>query len=203
MRTVDPARFRARRRHIVDAAAALFAAKGFERTTTAEICRAAGMSSGNLFHYFRNKRAIFHAVFEEDGEEKARRLEEARSRDDPWEGLLEIVDLLAVPATEPLAPPLVMEAMVQAYRDSELEELLSRDSAAEHAAIASVLRKASAAGRTDPGLDPDHAASWVMALIASLYTSAATDPSFTPSEQLPMLRLILRRFLLDGREHRK
>ncbi|MBH5338787.1 helix-turn-helix transcriptional regulator [Streptomyces pactum] len=198
MRTVDPARHRARRRHIVNAAAELFAAKGFERTTTAEICKAAGMSAGNLFHYFPNKRAIFHAVFEDDepeGATKAERLAAARAAADPWAALLDTVDLLAAPAAEPLVPALVMEAMVQAYRDPELEALLSRDNDEERATVTTLLRNAAATGRIDPGLDPDAAAAWVMALIAALYTSAATDPSFRPAEQLPTLRLILHRFL--------
>ncbi|GAA2246575.1 hypothetical protein GCM10010145_12070 [Streptomyces ruber] len=209
MRTVDPARHRARRRHIVDAAAGLFATKGFERTTTAEICKAAGMSAGNLFHYFPNKRAIFHAVFEEEpvgeqgdghggGPTKTERLAAARAADDPWAALLETVDLLAAPALEPLVPALVMEAMIQAYRDPELEALLSRDNDEERATVGTLLRNAAAAGQIDPGLDPDEAAAWVMALIAALYTSAATDPSFDPAAELPTLRLILQRFLRPG-----
>lgn len=184
----------------MNAASELFATKGFERTTTAEICKAAGMSSGNLFHYFPNKRAIFIAIFEDDGDGKAERLAEAQAGDDPWGALLEVVDLLAAPAMDPLTPPLVMEAMVQTYRDPELEALLSRDNADEQAAITALLAKAAAAGQIDPDLDPGDAAPWVMALIASLYTSAATDPSFKPAEQLPTLRLILHRFL--GAEQR-
>ncbi|MFE9976057.1 TetR/AcrR family transcriptional regulator [Streptomyces hirsutus] len=198
MRTVDPARHQARRRHIINAAAELFAAKGFERTTTAEICKAAGMSAGNLFHYFPNKRAIFHAVFEDDehdGATKAERLAAARTADDPWTALLDTVDLLAAPAAEPLIPALVMEAMVQAYRDPDLEALLSRDNDEERSTITALLHNAAAAGQIDPALDPDDTAAWVMALIAALYTSAATDPTFSPADQLPTLRLILHRFL--------
>ncbi|MFF4739702.1 TetR/AcrR family transcriptional regulator [Streptomyces sp. NPDC001262] len=198
MRTVDPAKHQARKRHIVDAATVLFATKGFERTTTAEICKAAGMSAGNLFHYFPNKRAVFLAVFEGDRDDKAERLVQAQSAEDPWQALLEVVDLLAAPAAEPLAPPLVMEAMVQAYRDPELEAVLSRSNAEEHATVAALIRKAAAAGQVDPGLDPDGAASWVLAMVASLYTGAAGDPAFKPAEQLPTLRLILRRFLRAG-----
>ncbi|MEV5125126.1 TetR/AcrR family transcriptional regulator [Streptomyces decoyicus] len=200
MRTVDPAKHRARRRHIVNAATELFAAQGFERTTTAEICKAAGMSAGNLFHYFRSKRAIFHAVFADDEPEdgvatKSERLAAARAADDPWTALLDTVDLLAGPAAEPLVPALVMEAMIQAHRDPELEALLSRDNDEERSTVTTLLRKASASGRIDPTLDPDDTAAWVMALIAALYTSAATDPSFSPAGQLPTLRLILHRFL--------
>ncbi|MFJ9413356.1 TetR/AcrR family transcriptional regulator [Streptomyces sp. NPDC101227] len=198
MRTVDPAKRRARRRHIINAATELFATKGFERTTTAEICKAAGMSAGNLFHYFPNKRAIFHAVFEDDehdGAGKSERLAAARAADDPWTALLDTVDLLAAPATQPLVPALVMEAMIQAHRDHELEALLSRDNDEERSTVTALLRSAAASGRIDPALDPDDTAAWVMALIAALYTSAATDPSFSPAGQLPMLRLILHRFL--------
>ncbi|MFB7113239.1 TetR/AcrR family transcriptional regulator [Streptomyces sp. NPDC056190] len=198
MRTVDPARHQARRRHIINAAAELFAAKGFDRTTTAEICKAAGMSAGNLFHYFPNKRAIFHAVLEDDehdGATKAERLAAARTADDPWTALLDTVDLLAAPAMEPLVPALVMEAMIQAYRDPELEALLSSDNDEERSTITTLLQNAAAAGQIDPDLDPDDTAAWVMALIATLYTSTATDPSFSPADQLPTLRLILHRFL--------
>ncbi|WP_043263072.1 TetR/AcrR family transcriptional regulator [Streptomyces sp. CT34] len=202
MRTVDPAKHRARRRHIVNAAAELFAAKGFERTTTAEICKAAGMSAGNLFHYFPNKRAIFHAVFEDDEHDgattKAERLAAARAADDPWTALLDTVDLLAAPALEPLTPALVVEAMIRACRDPELAALLSRDDEEERSTLATLLRKTAAAGLTDPALAPDDTAAWVLALISALYTSAATDPAFDPSAQLPMLRLMLHRFLRPG-----
>ncbi|UJB40797.1 TetR/AcrR family transcriptional regulator [Streptomyces sp. A1-5] len=199
MRKIDPAKHRARRRHIVHTAAQLFAAKGFERTTTAEICKAAGMSSGNLFHYFPNKRAIFHAIFEDDagetGESKAERLARAQAGDDPWEALLEVVDLLTADAMDPVAPPLVMEAVVQVHRDPELDALLGRDNALEHTALTTLLTRAAAAGQIDPALAPHDAATWVQALIASLYSSAAADPAFKPAEQLSVLHLILQRFL--------
>ncbi|RMI43724.1 TetR/AcrR family transcriptional regulator [Streptomyces triticirhizae] len=195
MRTVDPAKHQARRRHILNAATGLFAAKGYERTTTAEICKAAGISAGNLFHYFPNKRAIFVAVLDEEGHDKAERLAQAREADDPLLALMDLVDYLAAPAVEPVVPALVMEAMVQAHRDPELETLLSRGNADEHAAIATLLTRAAADGRIDPGLDPDSTATWIMALIASVFTSAATSPGFDPAEQLPTLRLILTRFL--------
>ncbi|GGR07596.1 hypothetical protein [Streptomyces netropsis] len=73
--------------------------------------------------------------------------------------------------------------------------LLSRDNDEERSTVTTLLRKAAAAGQIDPALNPDDTAAWVMALIAALYTSAVTDPSFTAADQLPTLRLILQRFL--------
>jgi AcrR family transcriptional regulator len=45
----------ARRNQILDAAAAVFAEKGFHRATTKEIARAAGVSEGTIYNYFASK----------------------------------------------------------------------------------------------------------------------------------------------------
>jgi AcrR family transcriptional regulator len=44
-----------RRRQILDAAARLFAERGFHLTTTRDIAEAAGVSEGTLYNYFQNK----------------------------------------------------------------------------------------------------------------------------------------------------
>jgi TetR/AcrR family fatty acid metabolism transcriptional regulator len=54
----DPIReqlIEARRNQILDAAAAVFAEKGFHRATTKEIARAAGVSEGTIYNYFDSK----------------------------------------------------------------------------------------------------------------------------------------------------
>lgn len=195
MRTVDPAKHEARRRQILDAAAELFATKGFDGTTTADICKAAGMSSGNLFHYFGSKREIFFAVIIDGETEKAAALAEAQSRDDVWAALLDVVELLTWPATVPLGPPLVMEAMLQAFRDPELAEWLERDQADERAAIEMLLSRGAATGQLNPGIDISDAATWVMAIIGAFYLQAATDADFRPDEQSQHLHLLVTRFL--------
>ena len=55
MRTPNPEKQEARRRQIMEAAIGCFGKKGFHGTSTNEICAAAGMSPGNLFHYFPSK----------------------------------------------------------------------------------------------------------------------------------------------------
>jgi AcrR family transcriptional regulator len=44
-----------RRKQILDAAAKVFAAKGFERATIADVARAAGVAEGSIYNYFKNK----------------------------------------------------------------------------------------------------------------------------------------------------
>jgi len=54
----DPIReqlIEARRNQILDAAAAVFAEKGFHRATTKEIARTAGVSEGTIYNYFDSK----------------------------------------------------------------------------------------------------------------------------------------------------
>ena len=54
----DPIReqlIEARRNQILDAAAAVFAEKGFHRATTKEIARTAGVSEGTIYNYFASK----------------------------------------------------------------------------------------------------------------------------------------------------
>lgn len=54
-RTIDQDRSTRQRTRILSAAYRRFAVSGYERTTTAAICREAGISSGTFFHYFPTK----------------------------------------------------------------------------------------------------------------------------------------------------
>lgn len=56
------ARARARVERILDAAAAVFDAVGFEAATTDAIARRAGTAIGSLYQFFPNKTALFEAV---------------------------------------------------------------------------------------------------------------------------------------------
>ncbi len=53
-----------RRRQIVDAAATLFIAQGFHKTTTRQIARAAGFSIGSLYEYVTSKEDVLYLVCE-------------------------------------------------------------------------------------------------------------------------------------------
>jgi TetR/AcrR family fatty acid metabolism transcriptional regulator len=54
----------ARRNQILDAAAAVFAQKGYHPTTIKDIARAAGIGEGTIYNYFENKPALLLGVFE-------------------------------------------------------------------------------------------------------------------------------------------
>jgi AcrR family transcriptional regulator len=73
-----------RQASLISAAASLFAAKGFEGTTTKEIARATGVSEALLFKYFPTKRALYAAILAEKAQYSGLReaMEEAAMKRD-------------------------------------------------------------------------------------------------------------------------
>jgi len=57
-----------RKNEILDAAAALFAEKGFDHTSTNDILEAVGIAKGTLYHHFKSKEAIMDAIIERQSE---------------------------------------------------------------------------------------------------------------------------------------
>ncbi|MFI9203141.1 TetR family transcriptional regulator [Streptomyces sp. NPDC053048] len=96
MTTEKPVRRRdaeATRRALIDAAAELFAERGYDRTTVRAIAARAGVNQALLFRYFGSKNALFGEVVARDGRRQL--------RETPAEHLLETAlrDLLAPAGT--------------------------------------------------------------------------------------------------------
>lgn len=72
----------ARPEEILDAALALFAEKGFAGTRLEEVARAAGISKGTLYLYFKNKQDIFEAVIHHTITPRLEQVEQLASRHD-------------------------------------------------------------------------------------------------------------------------
>ena len=65
-RAEDAALADVRRRQILDAAADVFARRGFHAASMAEIARSFGMSAGHIYNWFDSKEAIIEALVERD-----------------------------------------------------------------------------------------------------------------------------------------
>ena len=61
----------AKRRQIVEGARAVFLAKGFDAASMNDIARAAGVSKGTLYVYFRHKEELFEAIVEHECDAQA------------------------------------------------------------------------------------------------------------------------------------
>ncbi len=54
-----------RRRELLDAAAVVFAQKGFHASRVGDIAEEAGVAHGLLYHYFRSKKEVLETIFRE------------------------------------------------------------------------------------------------------------------------------------------
>src|SRR4029453_12240340 len=60
----------ARREQILKTALGLFAAQGFDATSTKQIAKEAGIAEGLIFHYFPPKASLLSAILEDRMEER-------------------------------------------------------------------------------------------------------------------------------------
>ena len=176
MRTVDPEKHQARRTHIIGSAVVLFANKGFAETTTADICQAAGISTGSLFHYFPSKQAVFYGIWELDRTEWDEVFAAAEADPDPWAALMAIVDKLAADAAEPIMAGLLVEVIAQAHRDPEFAAGLAENDRGQISDIARLIRRLREAGLADPGLPDKEAARWVLTMTDSFLGRGYPEP---------------------------
>jgi TetR/AcrR family transcriptional regulator, transcriptional repressor of aconitase len=192
-RTVDPERVAQRREAITLAAAGLFGKKGFERTTVADIAKAAGISAGSVFYYFPDKRAVFRAVFERDlplSREMVARYAEAG---DVMAAILDLAAELVADARDPGAFGLVVELLRQVDHDPELGEVVTRTGQVVRDGLAGLIARGIAEGTVDSALVPQEAAAWIQTLVDGVYLNA--DPERDP---LPDLRRTVARYLLPA-----
>src|SRR5205085_4706262 len=65
VRPANVAKAEATRRGLIAAGRRLFGAQGFANTSVDEVVKAAGVTKGAMYHHFRDKDDLFHAVVEQ------------------------------------------------------------------------------------------------------------------------------------------
>ncbi|CAM3842901.1 TetR family transcriptional regulator [Kerstersia gyiorum] len=195
MRKIDPEKQEAKRRHILDAAVACFARKGFHGTSTNEICAAAGMSPGNLFHYYPNKSALIAAIAEEDRNEMNARFARLADEDDAITAIETLAIELLEQSADPVYARISVEIAAETMSNSEIGSLFAENEAQIKADLAALLQRGIAKGQIDPAIQPELAATWLIALADGAVGRALMDPDFKASTHTPVLLRMVRRFL--------
>jgi AcrR family transcriptional regulator len=201
MRTVDPQKHRARRTHIIEAAVVLFAGKGFAETTTADICRAASISTGSLFHYFPSKQAVFYGIWELDRTEWDEVYAAAEADPDPWAALMAIVDKLAADATEPIMAGLLVEVIAQAHRDQEFAAGLAENDRRQISDVARLISRLREAELVDPELPDEESARWVLTLTDSFLGRGYPEPERDIDTAVATTKEMIARVLRHAEAH--
>ncbi|HEI8948593.1 TPA: TetR/AcrR family transcriptional regulator [Morganella morganii] len=184
-----------KRRQILDAAMHCFIEKGFHSTSTAEICKAAGMSPGNLFHYYPTKYAIIEAIAELDEDDHKAILSIGDAPGHTADIIEKMITALIMLYNEPGYTRLSLEIITEASRNPELNTAFVVNEQRLHKKFCDVLRRGMAAGEIDPQLDPVQTASWLLVMADGTLGRELMEPEFSREAFLCGLRVLLRKAL--------
>lgn len=141
-RPVDPEARAARRRQILDAARACFAARGFHAASTADISTAAGVSVANMYQYFPSKDDLVVAMAEDDLAADLVTIDALSAAPDFHAGLREAIAGIAKEARDPAAARLRIEIVAEAARNPRVAAVLAACDATVRRRLERVVRDA-------------------------------------------------------------
>ncbi len=123
MPKVTEAHRAARRDEIVGAALRCFAAKGYQRTSMADVIEESGLSAGAIYGYFAGKQELFAAVAGRVLEARQHELEEQRAHGEPLSPGQVMATLIDGMRREPFGH-VIVQLWAEAAIDPEIGELV-------------------------------------------------------------------------------
>jgi AcrR family transcriptional regulator len=163
------------RRALLGAARALFAEHGFNDTSTEAVVQSAGVTRGALYHHFRDKAALFQAVYEDLEEELVAKVHTAvEGVSDPLTMLRRGADVFLDSC---LDPAVLRVVLLEGPRVLGWEKWREIDQAYGLGLVLASLELAAAAGALSPDLDIESLAHVLMGglMEGSLYLANAPD----------------------------
>ncbi|QFY07570.1 TetR family transcriptional regulator [Nonomuraea phyllanthi] len=150
------------RERLLQAAAEVFAERGYDGTRVADIAAAAGVSNGALYAHFGSKAELLAAALRVHG----RRMMAGLFAADPDRSITELLLVIGrwLPRRRDPSGYLVVEALVAARRDEEMARPM-RSYVGERADwLVELVRAAQEGGELDPALSPDALAHFCLLL---------------------------------------
>lgn len=182
--------------HILDAAVVCFAKKGFHSTTTAEICREAGMSPGHVFHYFASKQEIIEAIAENDrvifADIFAENVNEAKVVDSIVAIIRAVVKYITV---YHVSARLCIEINAEATRNPEIMKIFLENEKWNKKALTDLITIGIQNGEIAQDLQPAIITDWLFILTNGILCYSVTDQSFDWEIHTDFLEKIIRKTL--------
>lgn len=185
----------ARREAILAAAAAAFAAKGFQGAGIAEIAAAADVAPANLYRYFPSKDAMVQAIVLAQRLEVAAQRAASEAGRSPRAALLDFAAAVTRRAASSEMRSLWLEILAEAARNPVIARLLREDDAHLGAVFAALIQRAIAAGDIAPATDPTATAQLTIALMDGLTARMGFDPDFNLEGGIAEMTNLLERAL--------
>ncbi len=116
------------RKRLFDAAARVFAEKGFNKATVDEIAEAAEVAKGTVYYYFKGKEELFLFLMEEGMETLRRQIENAMCNENVEDSIVKMIDahIEFFKEYRDLCIILLSEAWGISSRQERLQEMLDK-----------------------------------------------------------------------------
>ena len=194
MRKVDPVKYDEKRRQILDAARGCFNRDGFRGASISDICAAAGMSPGHLYHYFDSKEAIVKAIVERGLEEAASVFGQLADRERIVEAVVAEMDH-RLKQNRRGEGSFALEILAESARNPAIAGIVQRRERARRELLSRLLREGQKRQQVDSRIDPEAAAALVLSIFESMRLLTIRDPGFDTKRGVEMLKLLITRFL--------
>ncbi|MEM9166453.1 MAG: helix-turn-helix domain-containing protein [Planctomycetota bacterium] len=157
-----------RRAQLLETATALFASRGYARTTTAELAKAAGVTEPVIYRHFDSKRDLFVALIEQTAERTLSiwrtALDQAESPTQRLEILLASNPMVALGDEEALAYRIILQSITETD-DAAIHAAVSDHFESIHTFVLSEIAAAQAGGQVKHSVEPPLVA-WALIEIA-------------------------------------
>lgn len=196
MRTVNTELVAERREQILIAAARCFRERGFHGSSIKNICEAAGLSLGLLYHYFRNKEEIIAVIIERELDHVMVAFERLAGEDRRFDVLVNLNECTLRTLLVPSEYDLSLEVWAELERNPQFITLLENHYTALKIRVIKAILQAQEQGDIDPALDPEELAEVLGALFDGLMLRHHRENGKLPWVKLAsLLRVLFTRFL--------
>jgi AcrR family transcriptional regulator len=179
----------AKREEILDAALAVIARNGYQRTSVRDIAAAVGLSQAGLLHYFSSKELLFAEILRRRDE-----VDRERMPSDPDARVDGLIDVVRHNADVPGLVQLYAELSTEAsHHDHAAHDFFRQRYAALRVQLGEALAAAQARGELSRSLDAESVATILLATADGLQTQWMLEPGLDMAEQLEHLWAALRR----------
>ncbi|MBI1886642.1 MAG: TetR/AcrR family transcriptional regulator [Chloroflexi bacterium] len=174
------------RARLMEAAQSVFARQGYNAATIDEIVREAGFSKGAFYVHFASKEDLFWEMLEERIERQQAAFRQVL---DPKQPMVENIERVLEGAFQMVRPEepwpaLVAEFAAHAARNEKVRERLSEMYGRWRAFLIELIEREKERGRVRADLDPEFAASLLIAVVEGSMIQARLDPQTVRLEEL-------------------
>lgn len=183
-----------RRAHVLDAAEACFARKGFHLTTMSDICREARVSAGALYLYFASKEALIEGLVARDRDEFLELFAQVDTSN-LMNSLAALMETCII-GRPPEKIAIFLEIGVESRRNPAVAEAMMRCDAMIRASLTDLLERAKACGAINPDRPIGEIVDVMDVIADGLFWSLGCRPNFeaaaTAQAILPLVAQMLR-----------